>query len=266
MRARRRFQDVRRYLYPRLEPKERDMLKLADFMANDKYTFMCGPGMATAMGILRDYWPRWFGGKADVYAKYNYEPYWVPWSYFMDDEYIQPIKDDLIANLFNDAGLRSLQDELFKKNLFGNEEVDFDFTTEDPLMWNRVSWQHRTVNLRGFREAITNPRYWTMGDFSLHALPKGRVIPLKGGGHRILITDVYLFIHDTFNFSGFEVLGGWEMKGMKFPALTLPLTIFFNSDFRDFQEKYNYGKNFTVLSPLYRIPDFKGQYWDIQQK
>lgn len=107
-RARKNFENMQKVLYGRLSERDKDMLKLADFAANESLSQWFNPGIATAMGILHDYWPRWFGGRADTYARYNKDIYWIPWSFFMDDDYINGVKNDLEANLLNEKARDSL--------------------------------------------------------------------------------------------------------------------------------------------------------------
>lgn len=263
-RARLKFYKVQQYLNGKLSDKEMNMLKLADFVANEKYKFLFAPGMETAMGILRDYWPRWFGGRANIPAKYNTDLYWIPWSFFMEDDYINRVKDDLVANTLNPKALDSIYTELKTSGKIGDEISDFNFTDEHPLMWNRLAYQLRSARF-GFRlGSFKKPQYWALGNFSINALPEGTVIPLERGGHRICVTNVYLFIHDTFNFEGFADLGYWDPESKKFPAFSTQLMGLSNSDFREFRRRHGYGRDFTVLSPLYKLHGFDGKCWDVK--
>lgn len=42
------------------------------------------------------------------------------------------------------------------------------------------------------------------------------------------------------------------------------MTLLTNSDFREFRERHGFGRDFTVLSPLYKIPGFAGKRWDVK--
>lgn len=220
--------------------------------------------MSVAMGILSDYWPRWFGGKANTFANYNRDVYWVPWHFFMGDDYIDEVKNDLIDNLFNTKAQDQLRFELRKIKKFDNQINDFDFTAEDPLMWKKVAYQSRSLNFYWHPSAIFKPQYWALGDFSMQALPKGTVIPLDGGGYRICVSEVYLHLHDTFNFAGSAPLAVWDTKNKKFPSLSWSMMKLANSDFTGFRDKHGYGKDFTVLSPLYKVPGFEGKCFDVK--
>ncbi len=132
---------MRRHVYGDLNKKEKDLLKLADFIENKRYSWIFDPGISTVIGILRDYWHRWFGGRAERYAKYIQSVYWIPWVHFTDDVF--KIKNYLTANLFNKNCRASLYEQLCRKNIFDDQLRNFDSTSEQPLMWKEVSHQEK---------------------------------------------------------------------------------------------------------------------------
>lgn len=65
-------------------------------------------------------------------------------------------------------------------------------------------------------------------------------------------------------FEGNAFLGAWNMESKQFPPFTPFNRLLWNEIFNSFREKHGYGKDFTVLSPLYRVPDFKGKCWNVK--
>lgn len=113
--------------------------------------------------------------------------------------------------------------------------------------------------------AFMRPQYWALGNFSINALPQGTIIPLEGGGHRICVSDVYLFIHDTFNFEVFGELGLWDYENKKFPAISFfDSMVLTDKDFRDFRDRHGFGKISPFFLPLYKVPGFEGECWDVK--
>ncbi len=148
---------------------------------------------------------------------------------------------------------------------FGNERKDFYLWNTNPRNWSDISYQARSTykydiqHMKSYKSFTPSPQYMALGNFSINAIPEGYVQPKGNGKYDICINKVYLFINDSFNFDGHELLGFWELD-----PLTENLSLFScfkgnlldNGNFRDYQ-RHGYGRYFPVLSKLHEIEDFQ---------
>jgi hypothetical protein len=77
------------------------------------------------------------------------------------------------------------------------------------------------------------------------------------------VTDVAVFVHDLFNFvaDGVEWLAYWscEKKDVSISPLSDSTYIkLHNTDFRNYQDKFDYGHDYVVLSQIHRVENFEG--------
>lgn len=90
-------------------------------------------------------------------------------------------------------------------------------------------------------------------------------MPAGKGEHYICVTDAFSFVNDSFDFNGIQWLGNWDFEKSDFSAYPeLGKTSWlFNKSFQNFSRRTGHGRDFRVVSPLYRIPkqelDFRGK-------
>ena len=102
-----------------------------------------------------------------------------------------------------------------------------------------------------------------MGSFTVRAFPKGAVYPMPGGGHRVVIEKIAVYVHDNFNFEGSAPLGWWNCKEKKFFPKEIAIGTYLNNEaFRIFRKNTSHGGNFKVLSNLHLVEDFKEVKYD----
>lgn len=253
---------------------DRAILILTRLWGRDALPWPFEPGAAVAADHLKNISIRWTAGSALANAKFNPDVFWTSWSWATAPGPAQEAIANLKLNLGleNIAARNALMSHLERLGKLGTEIQEFDFTASAPHEWDTLSYQARSINFLpdGQRQAhghipILWPQYWALGSFTVNALPKGVVIPLSGGGHRICISDVYLFISDNVNFEGDQKLGFWNVADTVFPSFSpFNRKIFNNEIFKSFRKRHGYGRDLMVLSPLKRIEDFAGGCWDIK--
>jgi hypothetical protein len=109
-----------------------------------------------------------------------------------------------------------------------------------------------------------------LGNFNLRVVVAGTVAPVGPGlfGHQVQITEVGVYVRDSFDFEGDQYLGCWSDDpdgffpfmppdpgaGMGFsfqPPLFSPVG---NRDFRAWRDRTGRGGDFLVFSDLKRVP------------
>jgi hypothetical protein len=107
-----------------------------------------------------------------------------------------------------------------------------------------------------------------LGNFNLRVVVAGTVAPVGPGlyGHQVQITEVGVYVRDSFDFEGDQYLGCWSDNpdgffpimppdpgaGMSFPPpMFSPVG---NRDFREWRNRTARGGDFLVFSDLKRVP------------
>jgi uncharacterized Zn-binding protein involved in type VI secretion len=109
----------------------------------------------------------------------------------------------------------------------------------------------------------------SLGSYNLYYNVAGSVEPLPDGRHQIRIDAVGIYVHDSFDFEGFQYLGHWDVDGhavhvspISFLAykkgydLDDPLTAgckITNASFRAWREATGHGQDFYILSDIRRL-------------
>lgn len=268
--------------YAALEEMDRNLLKLPEILAREAARAE-DPDMRIAYRFLEDCFHLWFLYEASPDGKPGPEPLFIPWEWATNYDLAQDALRDLKKNLLNDAAKKELTERLENLGRNAREITPFDFTAGNPADWHDNAYQFRSVNHYPLKNVLKNPGYkgaWlpysvpqyrALGDFTIRALPKGYVRPLKGGRHEICLNGVDLFVDDIFNFDGDAILGIWDFDNMRLvhgPSELSPerddeygRIILDNRNFRDFRERTGYGRDFRVLSPLHKLEDFKEECW-----
>ena len=58
---------------------------------------------------------------------------------------------------------------------------------------------------------------------------------------------VFILIHDGYDFSGDQWLGGWEVN-TEYPRVKATGTQMWNKDFKSFRERTGYGCDFRIMT------------------
>lgn len=74
-------------------------------------------------------------------------------------------------------------------------------------------------------------------------------------------SGVDLFVSDLFNFEGFQPLGFWDFKKLRYEGRNVLGTLVGNGIFQQFRERTRYGRDFHIVSPLEKVNDFEEYCW-----
>jgi Family of unknown function (DUF6402) len=95
-----------------------------------------------------------------------------------------------------------------------------------------------------------------LANFAFRVLVAGSVAAGTGGtGYRVTISEVGVYIRDSYDFVGFQPLGFWDdstntvQKGPFWGGVPV-----FNSDFQDWRTAHSAGGDFLVYSDIKRTP------------
>lgn len=260
------FEYVREALLPRVDEDESVLLcvpDIAEHIAGREDAENDRKGWLNLQRFLS----KWIRSPACDDAESNPEVMWV------DMDWIRSYKRvelqlgwaNLWDKLINSAACARLTEILQRDEKLGEEEIPFDYT--DPprapqpgnrpwKVWKENYYQRIDVLAVTTVDGLTA----CMGDFDFRALAAGYTKPLPGGGHRIIIERISLFVWDSFNFHGADDnLHYWSCEKKKFSFLPdFGYTQLTNRTFQDFRRKYNRGGDFMVLSEPCPVDWFGG--------
>ena len=98
---------------------------------------------------------------------------------------------------------------------------------------------------------------------SIRALAKGSVKICDNGDREITVSELYLYVHDTFQFEGDDHLGCWSKHYLNYETIVVgtpneldKYVELSNQSFNNFREKYNIGGDFLVLSQTMQFKEF----------
>lgn len=189
---------------------DQDLIRFPELTRKSAERHKTSPDKSKAYKILGELFHLWFTEKA-ADGSYSDKVYYMPWHWSVDFSLAQEALADLKNNLFNTAAIATFDGKLkeYVKNV--KNEAPFDFTTLPPAQWNQASYQARSVlpSDTDLFYAIY-PQTIPLGRFTINALPKGYVQRLGERRSRICLTDVYLFVNDSFDFEGDQRLGIWN--------------------------------------------------------
>lgn len=261
------FEYVREALLPHTDETERGILcvpEIAEYISvywdmdeNDKIGWL----------NLRWFLSKWLSSPACDDAESSPEVIWIDIDWILSYERVkrQLGPDKLWEKLTNNAARARLVEILQRDEKLGEEETPFDYTKppRKPLpgnkpwrIWKEDYYQRIDVLASVMVDGLTA----SIGDFDFRALAAGYTKPLPGGGHRVIIERVSLFVWDSFNFHGAEDnLHYWSCEKKNFSYFPdigyIHLT---NGTFQDFRRKYNRGGDFMVLSEPRPVDWFGG--------
>lgn len=268
---------VKKYLAPKLGGIDQKIIRMPEKMQKMIDAGAKGDRL-TAFTHLRDSFINYFTTPTDDSVVPDIQ--WIDFPFAVNYEPAQIALDDLRQNLFNNAAMLKLLEKLNAAGAFGDKVQNFYFWNSDPQYWSDISYQARSAKYmnwsfpqipgtlqrieEGCNKLLFNeelpPQYLALGDFTINALPEGRVTPKGNGKYEICIDKVFIFINDRFNFEGEEYLGKWDLDNITGDTLLVPLfelrgDRLYNSYFKQFS-KHGYGRSFPVLSRLQEIENF----------
>lgn len=197
---------------------------------------------------------RWFAGRAAVAPSYT----------FADTSTIQ--MDGWVLT-FHRA--KQVFDLLVKERIWANpkarEQISlalqrggstapryvFGDLSKDVQAIHRDYVNYRVVN---FKWDDLDDMTAALGNFAFHVAVSGEVQRLPAGQRQIAITEVGIYIRDSYDFNGDQLLGFWNADDNKV-SMVNPLagTSVTNADFRAWRDANNAGGDFLVFSDVKRI-------------
>ncbi|SPT79000.1 DUF6402 family protein [Anaerobiospirillum thomasii] len=93
-----------------------------------------------------------------------------------------------------------------------------------------------------------------LANHTIRVLSEGSVeVDKQTGLRRITINKTFTYVDDRFQFEGYDTLLSWSKAELDFSPLPLNTSykVLFNSDFREFRDRYNIGQDFWVLSKIH---------------
>lgn len=239
--------------------------------------FFCLPLIAEAMGnkasekdrigwhYLRDMFYKWLCGEANTDAKVNPNPFWVDIDWVLSYENMRAIYLAILRQeaITQDA-IDSLMTILKRENYFQNKNIKFDFINSEWKQWQSLYFQHYRVN--SIQAGIGTGLYACMGAFTFRFLPKGKIEYLGENNYKVILDEMAIFVHDSFNFEGdafplFDYLGYWSCEEKDVSSTSGVTNTSYikmsNTKFRDFREYNKIGNDFLVLSKPKLIDNFE---------
>lgn len=260
------FENVKEKLYPKMSTLEKKILSLPEYFddllrkelakkdKNENFII----AYRHLRDCFRDYLASSIGDPNEPDIR------WIDYDFGVDYAPAQKALKDLTANLWNEAAMNNLIQKLGKAGALTDkpEYVNFNLWNTDPKNWSDMSYQARSVKylnrpvLDSWERKFLPAQYWALGDYTINALPEGRVRYVGNGEHEICLDKVYYFINDSFNFEGNEPLGPWKLKYMDNDGNEkAQLTFIDNFLLRNYR-KFGYGRYFPVLSRLHEVENF----------
>jgi hypothetical protein len=177
----------------------------------------------------------------------------------------QDSRDYAAHNIDNQKGRKQLGDFLQRDGKLISGSNPFDYTGEE---WLPRQWRLRAFNYYPIARnlVLVDGLQAAMGAFNLRALAKGYSEPTQGG-YMIHVTEVYVFVQDTFAFTADEPFLFWScaekelVRWYDFWILLHPDSYRWLSgtDFISFRQRHGRGGDFPVISSLHKVENFEGK-------
>lgn len=91
-----------------------------------------------------------------------------------------------------------------------------------------------------------------LGDFVFRVVVAGTVAARRPSGYLVTITEVGVYVRDSYDFNGQQFLGIWDDSGSVSSWNLASGESVWNSTFRDWRSRYGRGGDFLVFSDLKR--------------
>lgn len=153
----------------------------------------------------------------------------------------------------NPAAQREITAMLRKKGLLSSapQSRPFGDLTSSVPMLDTDYVNQRVV---GFGLSDEDDMAMALGNFAFRIVVAGEVMPIsKSPRFKVNISEVGVYIRDSYDFNGSQLLGFWDDKDNSFSVTNLLSgTLVSNDDFRSWRAKTGRGGDFLVFSDLLR--------------
>lgn len=249
----------------------RDKLENAPGLSDKDALLLCLPEIAKAEAdkcwtadnkkgwlYLQSMFHKWFSGKTNADAEMNGTPLWVDMEWILSYVRAAYAYDSLIKQeyLLSEKAQATLAKILQEDKLLTQTYTHFDYLAKDWPHWKAKYFQQIIVH--GMASVDADGLMAAMGNFNFRTLVSGFTSPSEAGGHDITVTNVSVFVWDSFNFKDDEDLFFWSCRRKGFATGAMPYyTNLHNADFRSFRDNHVFGNDFLVLSAQKRIAGFQ---------
>jgi hypothetical protein len=200
---------------------------------------------------------------------------WVKGAALMEEWFSRPANDDAsrgtpdTTTITMDWALgferaRRVYDEMVQDRVWANEKaqreiaktfrltgqaVCFGVSIDDVPRLDRSYVQFRAV---GSALDPADDMKAALGRFTFRVVVSGDVTPKKGGGYRVNLEAIGIYVQDSYDFNGFQPLGAWSDSDFA-GDVALPFTgatEVYNASFREYRAAHNKGGDFLVYSDV----------------
>jgi hypothetical protein len=155
------------------------------------------------------------------------------------------------------------QREMAKRFRLTGQGVCFGAPRDDVVWLDRFYVQFRVA---GSQLDPADDLKAALGRFTFRVAVAGDVTPKKnGGGYRVTIDTIGIYVRDSYDFDGFQPLGAWSDTDLT-GEIALPFTgatEVYNSTFRDWRTKNHRGGDFLVYSDVRTLPGGAKDVFDL---
>lgn len=188
-----------------------------------------GYGPSDTSTILMDDWVLTFPRARTVYDQLMRDRIWV-----------NPAAQRTIAATLRRNGLLTIGGSGTRS--FGNltrpvETLDADYINFRAVTSAQLSLDDMTAAL---------------GSFVFRVIVAGTVAARRPSGHQVTITDVGVYVRDSYDFNDQQFLGFWDDSGSVSAANPTSGTSVWNSTFQQWRSRHGRGGDFLVFSDLKR--------------
>lgn len=210
------FEGIKRFLDQNLSDFERELLRLPEVLQNE-INNGGDKDYLTLLIHLRDCFCRYFSTPTDKTILPGIQ--WIDGSFIKDYYFAQNAIADLRNNLFNTKAKNNLVDKFKDAKAFNGQDVDFYMWNTNPYNWDDMSFQSRAIKWESFPfiwlfvkglytkllsnfniDKLTMPsdtvptQYGALGNFTINALPEGKIIYKGHNQYDICINKVRVSI------------------------------------------------------------------------
>ncbi|SPT70981.1 DUF6402 family protein [Anaerobiospirillum thomasii] len=168
---------------------------------------------------------------------------------------------NLTINALNEKGKAQLVKYLKQLDIWKTGGF-FDFSAYLPKEWEKYYFNYKRVlfaDLHPYADGMTA----CLATHSIRALAKGNLTICDNGDREITVSELYFYVHDTFQFEGDDPLGCWSKHYLNYETIVVgspdeldKYVELSNQSFNNFRQKYNIGGDFLVLSQTMQCKEF----------
>ena len=163
--------------------------------------------------------------------------------------------EDLRENALSEAGCKELVNSLKKYGIW-EDGGNFNFSLIDSKEWENYYFNLRSVDSTPIIPIFADGMAACLANHTIRVLAAGSVKAINDGIREISIVSLYFYINDRFQFFGEYDLKYWSKEKLDFFSFWSQDETYVNlknSDFNFFRNKVCKGRDFLVLSSLYKV-------------